>query len=132
MFGGAILRDPNGSNRSDSTDTAVNLVASVLGCEVGSSFEFYIDNTANSAETITLTAGSGVTLNGTMTIEQNDARTFLVVFTNIFRGSEAITIYDRGSLAGITTSGKVNVTQLTNINTTVTANAKSGIITTHK
>ena len=96
VVGGLILRDPNGASRSDVTPTAALLVAAVPGAVVGSGFEFTIRNTADAAETITLTAGSGVTLSGTMTIAQNNSKRFLAVITNV--GTPAITIYSLGTV----------------------------------
>ena len=61
---------------------------------VGSNFIFEITNTSDAAETITVTAGSGVTLwPASQTIAQNAAAKFRAVFTNITASSEAVTIY---------------------------------------
>jgi hypothetical protein len=98
MVGGLILRDPNGSARSDVTDTAANIVAAIAGAVAGSSFEFTIRNTADASETITVTAGTGVTLSGTMTIAQNNSKRFLAVVTNVQSGTEAVTIYSLGTV----------------------------------
>jgi len=97
ILGGLLLRDPNGANRSDVTPTAALLVAAIPGAVVGQSFEFQITNTADAAETITVTAGSGATLSGTMTIAQNASRRFLVVLTNVTAAAEAYTVYSIGS-----------------------------------
>lgn len=93
MIGGLLLRDPAGANRSDVTDTAANIVDGISGASVGSSFEFTIKNTADANETITLTAGAGVTLTGTMTIRRGYTRRFVAVCTNVGSGTEAVTIY---------------------------------------
>src|SRR5690242_21789308 len=70
LLGGMILRDPNGAGRSDVTPTAAQILAALEGkAQIGQGFRFTIRNTADAAETITLTAGTGVTLSGTMTIE---------------------------------------------------------------
>lgn len=97
LLGGMILRDPNGASRSDVTPSAAQLVSAFIGAVAGSSFEFTIRNTADAAETITLTAGSGVNLSGTMTIAQNNSKRFLAVFTNVGSGAEAVTIYSLGT-----------------------------------
>ena len=98
LIGGLILRDPAGANRSDVTPTAADIVAGIAGAIVGSSFEFIIRNTADAAETITLTAGTDVTLSGTMTIAQNNSKWFLAVCTNVGSGTEAVTIYSLGTV----------------------------------
>lgn len=98
LLGGLILRDPNGAARSDVTPTAALIVAGIAGAVVGSSFEFTIRNTADAAETITVTAGTGVTLSGTMTIAQNNSKRFLAVCTNVGSGTEAVTVYSLGTV----------------------------------
>ena len=98
LLGGIILRDPNGGARSDVTDTAANIVAAIPGCMAGSSFEFQVQNNASGAYTITVTAGAGVTLAGTMTIAQSNAKKFLAIVTNATAGSEAVTIYSLGAV----------------------------------
>ncbi|MCE5335248.1 MAG: hypothetical protein LLG06_11755 [Desulfobacteraceae bacterium] len=98
LIGGLILRDPAGGARNDVTPTAAAIVAGIAGAVIGSSFEFTIRNTADAAETITLTAGSGVTLSGTMTIAQLNTKRFLAVCTAVASGSEAVTIYSLGTV----------------------------------
>jgi hypothetical protein len=98
LLGGIILRDPNGAGRSDVTPTAALLLAAIPGAVVGTAFEFTIRNTADAAETITVTAGTGATLSGTMTIAQSNSKRFLVVFTNVTAASEAYTLYSLGTV----------------------------------
>jgi len=98
LLGGLVLRDPAGDNRSDVTPTAAAIVAAIPGAKVGSSREFVIRNTADAAETITITAGAGVTLSGTMTIAQNNSKRFRLVCTNVGSGTEAVSIYSEGTL----------------------------------
>jgi len=97
LIGGLILRDPNGANRSDVAPTAAAIVAGYAGGIVGSSFEFTIRNTANAAETITLTTGAGMTLSGTMTIAQDNSKRFLCRLDDVGAGTEAVTVYSLGT-----------------------------------
>lgn len=97
LLGGLIIRDP-GANRSDVSPTAALMVAAVKGAKVGDSFEFIIRNTAGADETITMTAGTGFTLSGTMTIGQNNSKRFLVRLDNVTSGSEACTMYSLGTI----------------------------------
>lgn len=97
LLGGLILRDPNGAARADLVPTAVLLIAAMPGCEVGTFFEFIVQNDADAAETITLTTATGATMVGTMTIAQSNSKTFRVRITNITPGSEAYTVYNRGT-----------------------------------
>lgn len=98
IAGGIILRDPNGAARTDTTDTAANILAQFLGAKVGSSFMLAVRNNADAAETITIAGGTGVTLSGTGTINQNFTKLFMGVFTNVGSGTEALTLYSLGNL----------------------------------
>jgi hypothetical protein len=98
LLGGLILRDPTGASRSDVSPTAALIVAAISNAIVGSSFEFTIKNTADAAEIITLTAGVGVSLVGTMAIARYHSRRFLAVCTAVGSGAEAVTIYDMGDM----------------------------------
>lgn len=95
--GGLILRDP-GANRADLFPTAAALVAAMPSCVVGTSLVVHIRNEANGAETITMTTNTGLTLSGTMTIAQNNAKSFLIVLTNVTSGAEAATVYSLGTV----------------------------------
>ena len=95
--GGLILRDP-GANRSDLFPTAAALVAALPSAVVGTSIMVHIRNTANANETITMTTNTGLTLSGTMTIAQNNAKSFLIVLNNVTAGAEAATVYSLGTV----------------------------------
>lgn len=95
---GLILRDPNGAGRSDVFPTAAALVAAFPGAVVGTTFEVTIRNTADAAETITMTTNTGLTLSGTMTIAQNNQRSFLVRLSNVTAGAQAATIFSMGTV----------------------------------
>lgn len=107
LLGGQINRDPNGSGRSDVTPTAALLVAALraqaqqAGVQLPGTayFEFVIQNDADAAETITVTAGTGCTLAAghTMTIAQNNSKRFGVQITNTTPGSEAYTVRNLGT-----------------------------------
>lgn len=98
LLGGLILRDPNGAGRSDVFPTAALLVAAIPGATIGTSFNVTIRNTADAAETITMTAGTGCTISGTATIAQNNSKTFLIRLTGVTAGSEAYTAYSLGTV----------------------------------
>ena len=94
LLGGLILRDPAGAGRADVTPTAALIIAALAQGGTGNAFEFTIRNTADDAETITLTAGEGVTISGTATIAQNNSKRFLVVVTS----GTTVTIYSLGTV----------------------------------
>lgn len=83
ILSGMILRDPSGGNRTDTTDTAANIIAAIAALSVDyGEFEFYVINTADAAETITLAGGVGVTLQGIDTIAQNSMDKFVLFRTS--------------------------------------------------
>ncbi len=118
LLGGLILRDPAGADRSDVSPTAALIVAGIQGVIATSCFEFEIRNTADGDETITLTAGAGVTLNGDMTIKRYSSRRFLAVVTDAGSGTEAVTIYSLGTLPNKATEALYGVAAAGNHTTT--------------
>jgi hypothetical protein len=72
------------------TDTAANIVAAIPNCQVGSAFDFWLNNL--SGQTATLTGGTGVAQLGqgiaAITTAHNGAWKFVV--TNATKGSEAV------------------------------------------
>jgi hypothetical protein len=89
-----VLRDPNGSARSDTLPSASEIISSLKNPKVGSNFLAIIRNTADAAETITLGAGAGMTISGTATIAQSNTKILLVVVTS----STTVTVYSIGTL----------------------------------
>lgn len=94
LMAAIILRDPNGAARSDVSPTAALILAQLKNPQKGDYFDFELRNTADAAETITLTAGTGVTISGTATVAQNNQKRFRVVVTS----STAVTIYSMGTV----------------------------------
>ncbi len=88
-----ILRDPNGAARTDVTPSAAALIAADPGAIPGTSFRFSVRNTADAAETITMSGGTGVTTSGTMTITQGSVKQFMMVLT----GPATCTLYSLGT-----------------------------------
>jgi hypothetical protein len=97
ILAGLVLRDPNGANRTDVLPTAASLVALLPYAAVNQGYAFTLRNTADAAEAVTLTAGTGGTLNGTMRVGQGETRTFILLLTNVGSSTEAYTCY---ALAG--------------------------------
>jgi hypothetical protein len=102
VLGGLVLRDPAGAGRADLLPTAAALIAAIPGAAAGASFEFTIRNTADAAETITVTTNTGLTLSGVMTIAQSNSKRFLAVVTEVQSDSvvgsaDAVTVYSLGT-----------------------------------
>lgn len=93
--GGLILRDPAGAGRTDVTPTAALLNTQLGNPAVGASVVVTIRNTADAAETITMSGGTGVTISGTATIAQNNQKSFLCVKT---AATPTFTIYSLGTV----------------------------------
>jgi len=78
------------------TPDADDIVAGIQNCKVGTTFNFAVNNVQGNASTRTLTAGTGITINATVTpdavVAQNEIIQFAGVVTNISEGTEAITI----------------------------------------
>lgn len=75
------------------SDTAANIIAAIPNAAVGTSVGLRIVNNSSGAFAWTLTAGTGVTLTGTMSVAQHTFRDFLITVT----GAAAVTIQNIGS-----------------------------------
>ena len=97
MAGSAIsVFDNTGTTPANlATDTAANIIAAVPGWQIGQSYLLKIRNSSGSANTATITAGTGVTLTGTMTIAQYVQRELIVTYT----GAGAVTLQSIGDEA---------------------------------
>ncbi len=98
-----INRDPNGSARTDIFPTAALLKAYLDPGVQGAlplhfQFEVMIVNTADASETITMSAGTGGTTVGTMTIAQSASKRFIFVVTsNPEDATLTYDVYDSGA-----------------------------------
>lgn len=81
IAGGLITRSGSTSAYTDTTDTAVAIVAAVTNAFINQSFELTIKNTVPFVET--LSAGAGVTLSGISIVPANSALRMLVTFTSL-------------------------------------------------
>lgn len=73
--------------------TAVNLVAAVPNAVSGESYILRVLNNSSGAFAWTLTVNTGITINGTATVNQNTWREFLVTLTSL----TAVTLQNIGS-----------------------------------
>ncbi len=94
LLGGLILRDPAGAARADTPPTAANMIAAIKNPRVGDSFEFIIQNDGSATEDITVSAATGVTLAGTMTVDDATQKRFKVVVTS----ATTYTLYSLGQV----------------------------------
>jgi hypothetical protein len=91
VSGGLVCLDPEGA-MSATMPTAAELWKA-LGSKTGQSAVVWVKNEADAAETITVVAGSGLTMQGTLTIAQNNVRGFLIVLES----ETASTAYNLGT-----------------------------------
>lgn len=84
MLRGLLAIDPGGANRNITTPTAAQIIAAVKGGSTNNSWFLIVRNSADAAETLTLVAGTGVTLKtgNTNTVTQNNTKIFLVRITS--------------------------------------------------
>lgn len=95
LASGLITRDPNGGARTDTFDTAANIIAGIpsLSYDGAVATCFYI-NTADAAEAITFAANTGVTISNVgQTLAQNESALLVIRRTS----STAVTIYIIGA-----------------------------------
>jgi predicted RecA/RadA family phage recombinase len=85
------LKSTNAAPGTQTTRTATQMYADTPGAAAGMSYMLRITNTG--AGTLTLAAGTGVTLTGTMTIATNTFRDFVVTFNT----ATTLTIQDVGT-----------------------------------
>jgi hypothetical protein len=90
QFVNAILVRSGAAGVSDTTPSAAAIVAALAGCMVGSTFEFTVVN--QNTGTLTLVAGTGVTLNGTATCPTVNTIRWIGQVTNPNPGAEAVTL----------------------------------------
>ncbi len=110
LLAGFIRRDPTGAVRSDVFPTAALMVAGIENVFIGATFDFTIENTGSISEIVTLTVGTGITLNGTMTIAGQSMRRFRAEFTGVASGAQAVTIRRLG--AGDEALSSPSITQI--------------------
>lgn len=81
LANGLITRDCNGAGRTDTTDTAENIITSLALTANYQERHVVVVNTSDQAETITLAGGTGVTLKGSITVVQNTATKLAIMRT---------------------------------------------------
>lgn len=86
LAGGLILRSGATAARTDTTDTAVNILAAFPGMDIGDSFIFKIS--VQVAFAITVAGGAGVTASGNLVIAANGVKDFVLTKT----GAAAMTL----------------------------------------
>ena len=90
IAGGLITRDPSGAGRTDTTATAVAIIAACGLDNDGDCVLCRLVNTADAAEAITLAGGDGVTIaNVGQTLAQNESALMLFRRTS----ATAVTLY---------------------------------------
>lgn len=72
LSGGLVIRSGQTASRTDTTDTAVNILAANSEMDVGDSFGVHFSNTAAQAQV--LAGGTGVTAAGNLTIAATSSR----------------------------------------------------------
>jgi predicted RecA/RadA family phage recombinase len=92
------VRDCAGGSRTDTLDTAANIVAAVPNAKVGDVLDLLVINGSDAAEVITLAAGSGGAFDANQTassrvVPQNASKLVKIRLTNVTASSEAYVVY---------------------------------------
>jgi len=95
---GIFVRNPAGAARTDTLDTAANLVAAIPGAAVGDTLTLLVVNGTDGAFAITLAAGTGGSfdvnqLAAARVIPQNASKLVHIRLTNVAIGSQAYVVY---------------------------------------
>lgn len=72
------------------TPTAAAIVAALPDAQVGTAFDFALQNANTSSGAVTLAAGAGVTLRGTVNVPITKTQLYKGVVTNATPGAEAV------------------------------------------
>lgn len=79
IAGGVYVRTGLTAGRTDTTDTAANILATMPDMDIGDSFVLAISNVTG--QTLTIAGGAGVTMAGQATVLLNTMRMFLFTRT---------------------------------------------------
>jgi hypothetical protein len=88
--GGIVSVAAGANNRTLTTLTAALLVAAFPGAIVGTSVPLKVVNLKITANTVTVAGGTGVSLVGHGVVGQNVSGSFVLLFTNVTSGAEAV------------------------------------------
>jgi hypothetical protein len=80
ILGGIITHATHTASRTDTTDTAVNILAAMPAMDIGDAYMFTVASLA--AFTIIVAGGVGVTASGNLTVLANGAKNFVLVKTS--------------------------------------------------
>ena len=96
LINAVYQRNCAGTPRTDTTDTAANVVTALGSAGVvGQSFTFVVSNVGNAANALTIAGGTNVTINGNAIVANNTCREFIGVVANTT--TPAITLYAQGA-----------------------------------
>lgn len=88
-----------GAPRTDTLDTAANIVAAIPNAEVGDTVFFHVTNNSSTAQNLIITAGAGGTdksAAAARTLAQNTSALFAVRLTNVTAAAEAYDLFRVG------------------------------------
>jgi hypothetical protein len=82
MVNGIVKVSGQTTAQDVTTPTAAAIVAAIPNCQVGSSFEFTLQNENTSSGAVTVVAGSGVTLTGDTAVPIGQTQIYRGIVTN--------------------------------------------------
>ena len=96
VLSGLIIRNPTGTDRTDTLPTASSIISAIPNASDGDYFELFIENT-NSSKKITISTNTGLTLR-TSSNDVNSEKCKKLLFIITSTSSNTITVYDGGEL----------------------------------
>lgn len=87
ILGGLYSRSGTNTNRTDTTDTAANILAAMPEMDIGDTYMFMVSNAT--ANPLVIAGGSGVTASGNLTVPTLVAKWFMLTKTS----ATAMTLY---------------------------------------
>ena len=96
LLGGMVVRPSITAARTDTLPAAGDLVEAIPGVMKDMAFDFSV---AATGATLTIAAGAGGATYGVMTVATTTIKDFTLVFNNVGIGTEAYTVYSKGTAA---------------------------------
>lgn len=80
ILGGVYVRSGTNTSRTDTTDTAANLIAAMPNMDVGDTYMFIVGNTT--ASTLVVAGGASVTASGNLSVLTLTSKMFILTKTS--------------------------------------------------
>lgn len=100
MVSGLLKRNAPSLDVSDTTPSATALIGALEAPVAGRAFEFLLENTSTTGNTVTLLAGTGVTIVGSAVVAANTSRKYIGVVITL-GNSPTLSFYTEANASAI-------------------------------